>query len=443
MTLPSLHVRPPLGWLNDPNGPIHWRGRYHLFFQYNPDSHRHNRICWGHVSSTDLVRWRDEGVALRPSDRGPDAAGCWSGCIVADGDRAVAVYTGSAPQQNVCLAFADDDDLRSWTKHPVPVAESPFGADFRDPFVFSCNGHRYAVVAGRDDGGPVLWLYGCEDLLDWTPLGTLLDRGDPVTAQIAEAGFWECPQLFTVDGTWVLILSLLNGDEPGRVVYLVGDLRPAGSGLRFEGRTGGLVDHGHDFYAPVVLPDDGGALLWGWSWEDRAEPAVEADGWAGVLTVARRLSLTSDDRLISSPVSELASRHDGPRELTLDGLHRSAELPPGPVNLLVEIHPGTTGKATVSISGGLTIHLDHHAGTITVTKEVHVGYRRDWPTTAPLPAQGSTQLRILIDGSIVEIFLRDGACFTDRLYLTAPATLLLDGDAEAHGVGGSARERLG
>jgi len=33
---PRYHLMPPSLWLNDPNGPLHFKGRYHLFYQYAP-----------------------------------------------------------------------------------------------------------------------------------------------------------------------------------------------------------------------------------------------------------------------------------------------------------------------------------------------------------------------------------------------------------------------
>lgn len=32
-----LHLEPPRGWLNDPNGLCWFNGYYHVFFQYAPD----------------------------------------------------------------------------------------------------------------------------------------------------------------------------------------------------------------------------------------------------------------------------------------------------------------------------------------------------------------------------------------------------------------------
>ena len=47
---PKYHVRPQQGWLNDPNGPIHVDGKYHLFFQHkNPSKSvlfQKNKLEW-------------------------------------------------------------------------------------------------------------------------------------------------------------------------------------------------------------------------------------------------------------------------------------------------------------------------------------------------------------------------------------------------------------
>jgi len=69
--------------VNDPNGPLLWRGRYHLFYQHVEKAVQWGwGVCWGHVSSSDLVTWQHHPPALCPTPGGADADGCFSGCAV-------------------------------------------------------------------------------------------------------------------------------------------------------------------------------------------------------------------------------------------------------------------------------------------------------------------------------------------------------------------------
>ena len=67
--------------MNDPNGVIHWQGRYHLFFQYNPDCAYHANMHWGHAVSDDLIHWQERPIAIAPTPNSPDQGGIFSGCI--------------------------------------------------------------------------------------------------------------------------------------------------------------------------------------------------------------------------------------------------------------------------------------------------------------------------------------------------------------------------
>lgn len=42
-----FHLMPPVGLMNDPNGVIHWKGIYHLFFQWQPFHTGHGAKFWG------------------------------------------------------------------------------------------------------------------------------------------------------------------------------------------------------------------------------------------------------------------------------------------------------------------------------------------------------------------------------------------------------------
>ncbi|WP_285727544.1 glycoside hydrolase family 32 protein [Psychromicrobium xiongbiense] len=321
---PALHGRPAQGWLNDPNGCAYVDGVYHVFFQYYPDQPTHRDIHWGHMTSTDLVRWHQRPIALFPRPGGPDAIGAWSGVVALDGRVPTAFYTGIAEraEESQVVTAISDRDLLVWKQAETGIVGMPDEPDLsqvRDPFLFTFEGQQYAIQgAGRTDGTPLILLYRCRTMTDWEYLGPLVEGGSGLAEEYAPCDVWECPQLFQVDGQWVLMVSLWlqrNGvHRHAGVTYLSGELRPGGAGLVFEPVGGGRADLGPDFYAPQVMAataEEPRTLLWAWSWDaSRPEAEVEAAGWAGVLTYARSLSFR-DGVLRSEPVAEVLTLRDG------------------------------------------------------------------------------------------------------------------------------------
>jgi beta-fructofuranosidase len=395
---PHLHIRPADGWVNDPNGIGRWDGRWHVFFQYNPDAPVHSAICWGHVSSADLLLWREEPVALRPRPGGIDAFGVWSGVATLDGDgEPVLVYTAvpdHAGNAGVALAHRAPDG--SWTAQDVmvqPRPDDPTIRDVRDPFLFTADGHRYALLGGgRTDGVPLVLVYDVDDLERWRPLGELLtgtDRG----ADVAPAEIWECPQLVplpdpTGETRWVLVLSLWHDRTLRGVSALVGDLDLSTGAPRFVVNTGGPLDLGPDFYAPqaFVHAEERRVLLWGWTWESRTQRTqdeVLAAGWAGALTFPRELGI-SGGRVVSTPARELVGlRRDVLDVANLAEGVPAAELPAWEVE--------AQGQVLVDLVGP-------------------DGEREVWRGPA-----AAARTRVLVDGSVVEAFA-DGAVWTVRAY---------------------------
>src|SRR4026208_1928994 len=67
---PQIHFSPRAHWMNDPNGMVYNDGIYHLFFQYYPDSTVWGPMHWGHATSSNMIRWEEQPIALYPDSLG-------------------------------------------------------------------------------------------------------------------------------------------------------------------------------------------------------------------------------------------------------------------------------------------------------------------------------------------------------------------------------------
>jgi beta-fructofuranosidase len=457
---PRFHVSPPAGWLNDPNGAIQWNGRYHLFYQRNPLAAAWApAVHWGHAASDDLVAWSHLPDAFGPSPDGPDAGGCWTGCVVDDGGVPTAVYSGLARTsdfgaESVCLARGDDELLR-WRKdgrNPV-LAGPPAGLDlvaFRDPFVWRDDGGWSMVLgAGLRDAGAAVLLYRSPDLAHWTYEGVVLSRAAELETPLWTGRAWECPQLFPLGDRHVLVVSVWDDRPPHTldVVAFVGEYRDG----RFDPEHVERLDHGADFYAPATMLDaQGRRLAWGWSWEARDGPAAAAQGWAGVLSLPRVLGLT-DGTLGIAPAPELealrgARETVGEQRLGADG---PALVPRTRADRLelaarIALEDATSVRVTVRASPDgaeeTAIEWDAAARRLSVDRS-----RSSLDPAARVGRHGGVldvggeelELRVFVDRSIVEVFANGRFALTERIYPTRDdsigvALAATGGDALVH-----------
>jgi len=116
------HLEPRKGWMNDPNGLVFFRGRYHAFFQHNPHAPAWDTMHWGHAVSDDLLHWEELPIALAPDQWYEDDGGCWSGSAVVLDDRLYLFYTGVSAElgQAQCVAWSDDGlRFHKYANNPV------------------------------------------------------------------------------------------------------------------------------------------------------------------------------------------------------------------------------------------------------------------------------------------------------------------------------------
>lgn len=445
---PRYHFVAPAGWLNDPNGVGQWDGRFHLFYQYNPDTPVHQDIHWGHASSADLVHWVDEPIALTPSP-GPDEGGCWSGVLVDDHGTPTLVYSGHTDRQGqrACLAVGDPT-LTTWHKDPANpvIADVPAELDaveFRDHCVWWDDG-RWSHLVGsglRGQGGTAL-LYRSDDLRSWDYVGPIVvgsaTDGDPWTGTV-----WECVDLFRLGADSdpapdVLLVSAWSEGTTHHGIYQTGRF----DGRHFEVATRHHLDHGLNyFYAAQSFADDAGRrIVFGWLQEGRDVATQVAAGWSGVMSLPRLATLTPTGELHQEPVPEIAILR-GPRS-HLDPL----TLTPGPAWWPAELATSDTGhqldvEAVIALPAGagvdlgflatpdsaehtlISLRADPGTGTTRLTLDRSTSSldpgtdARELSGEVPVGPDRLLSIRLLLDRSAVEVFV-NGRPLTARVYPT-------------------------
>lgn len=452
---PQVHFTPHRNWINDPNGLVWFEGEYHLFFQYNPKGMDWGNMCWGHAVSADLAHWHELPVAIPETDQM-----IFSGSIVVDHDNVsglgdgiaaplIAIFTAYDPVRSIQsqhLAFSHDCG-RSFTHYAGnPIIDLDL-ADFRDPKVFyhaDSAAWVMVVALARDH---VLQFYRSSDLLDWTLAGTFGPTG-------STSGQWECPDLFEVPiegeggaSAWVLKIDVDVGltDGGSGAQYFVGDF----DGYRFtidpvRGDEGGLlVDQGPDFYAAITwsnLPDPSAGPLWiGWQSNHQTGRYYPTDPWRGAMSLPRRLFLYPVDsslRLGQVPVLDADIPPDadaGPVAIEGDRIILSA----GATSFQhrFRVSTDTDHDWTIELVDGdeilLQVAVDATGGRVTFHRPKSAigrfdGYEHRTSTTlTPVP---SVDVHVVVDGSLVEIFLNGGrSVYSGSIFPRAAPQLVIRG----------------
>ncbi|MFF3911518.1 GH32 C-terminal domain-containing protein [Streptomyces sp. NPDC001848] len=243
---PQFHFTPDKNWMNDPNGLVHYKGEYHLFFQYNPNGNTWGDMSWGHAVSTDLVHWKQLPLALSYDDKEMVFSGSavvdWhntSGFGTPTNPPMVAIYTSylkNTGRQAQSLAYSTDRG-RTWTKYQGNPVLDIGSTDFRDPKVQWYAPTKSWLMTVSLSAEHKVRFYSSRNLKDWTPLSEFGPAG-------ATGGVWECPDLFplAVDGDkknikWVLVVNINPGGITGGsgAQYFVGDF----DGKRFTAQDQG------------------------------------------------------------------------------------------------------------------------------------------------------------------------------------------------------------
>jgi fructan beta-fructosidase len=397
--------------MNDPNGLVWHKGRWHLCYQYAPEHVRWDPgMHWGHAIAHDLSHWEHWPIALYPDELGAIFSG--SAAVrqaTGGGGELVACFTHAGEHRQIqSLAFSSDEG-RTWKKYEGnPVLKSE-RHDFRDPKIFRYGSEWRMIVAAGDEAQ----IYRSSDLIEWTFLSAFPSPFPDST--------WECPDLIEISGRWILLASLIIPDS----------LPKDGSTSRywlgaFDGRNFIAASGPHRL---SLGPDDYAAVSWnnapnerrvivGWMnhWSYANNIPTQDEGWRGIMTMPRVLSL-DNYTLRQAPPEEFLERRRKAISLTGEATAISGKA----FEIEVELDLAQLRTAEVS----LTLRNDAEE-TLQITynqesKEICIdrtasgkffdpNFASVFRASLPLEA-GLLRLNIFVDSCSVELFAQGGTVY--------------------------------
>lgn len=420
---PLFHFTPRRGWINDPNGLVHYQGEYHLFYQHNPYGLESawGGLGWGHAVSTDLVHWRERDEALFPDEFGSMCSGTavvdpanTSG--LGEGGRApLLLFYTAAREEAFVLGMASSTDGRSFRKYPGNPVVPQIRWGNRDPKVFWHEETRRWVMAvyvpgqpepwARDDANRPFFRYEIHfltsaNLREWKP-ESVFPGGMGNDFESVDPFLFECVDLFPMP----------VGGDPGRRKWIImgangGHAIGEFDGKKFIAESGGKsAGHPGIFYAGQTFNDEPGNRRIQMGFLRAPTPGMPFNQ---CLSVPMELSLRSTPdgwRLGWLPVPELNALRRGSRVVPAGPLHPGQNPLQdfhGPsLDMEIEIEPGEA-RWIVFGCNGTSLTYDVRTAEL-ICRGVKVPVRLD--------GKGRLGLRLLLDRTSLEVFAENGLVY--------------------------------
>ena len=420
-----LHLMPPVGWLNDPNGLCQFQGIYHAFFQYSPFDAEGGVKMWGHYTSTNMIDWEYQGTALYP-DQPFDCHGVYSGSAFIEDGKMYLYYTGNIKLEdgeydyirtgregNTVLVMTEDGKTFGKKKELMRNSDYPddLTCHVRDPKVWKENDIYYMVQGARtnEDVGQLL-VFESEDKINWK-FRNRIESENPF------GYMWECPDYFEI-GTKKLLSASVQGLEGGiwddRNVYQSGYFEIEGDILgEYKLSEYHLWDYGFDYYAPQSFEtEDGRRIHISWmgmpDCEEYTNPTIQT-GWQHCFAFPREI-FEKDGKICQRPVREL----DEKKHLVSDvkGMLSSDGYP------VYELEISNIAENHFKVILSNELILDYADGRFRMhfisqdKTSVSAGRSMRY-----VEVDEVKDLKILADRSSVEVFVNDGEyVFSTRYY---------------------------
>ncbi len=442
---PQVHFSPKAHWANDPNGMVYNKGVYHLFYQHHPYSSVWGPMHWGHATSSDMINWKHEPIAIYPDSLGT----IFSGSAVVDKNNTsgfgkngkiplVAIFTqhsmegekaGRNDFQNQSIAYSNDEG-KTWVKYEGnPVLKNPGIVDFRDPKVMWYEPQKKWIMtlATKD----CITFYSSSNLKSWI-------KESEFGATIgAHGGVWECPDLFALDDNgkrvWVLIVSINPGgpNKGSATQYFIGDF----DGNKFTPLTTDVkwIDYGPDNYAGITWSNTGDRKIFlGWMSNWIYANVVPTETWRNAMTIPRELKLkhVGNEILVASqPVTELSKIQSKPIIISnikiassIDMAVRTGKVKfPCRINLSLEEGKDFSLIISNDIGEKLVIGFDKKQNNYFIdrTKSGKTDFQKEFAGRHVAPRFTNNRkmnISLLIDVSSVELFADDGLTVMTEIF---------------------------
>jgi len=446
---PVFHGLPATNWTNEPHGLVYYNNKYHIFFQKNANGPYMARLHWGHLSSSDLLNWTEEKIAIGPG-ASYDIKGTWSGCLFKDD-----VYTGGIPNIfytgvdyakasiNKAVPIPSDDKLIDWIKdnsNPL-IPNKPVGLsdDFRDPYIFKFNGELYMIVGTSKNGLGATTLHKYNSSTQkWSNDGTIFYQA----AGSNFGTFWEMPVIVPMaNNKWLFLVTPLGSLNGVETLYWVGTINSNGtfnpySSTPKEVELGTMGKQGYGLLSPSVMQKDGKTIAIGIVPDKLPSQTNLNMGWAHLYSLPREWSLDLNNNLIQIPFSETSNMRVPTMAFNSVDTDINGTLSLAPASgKAVELE----GNFTISTAtrfgfnvrkngnNAIQIYYTPSANKITVNTTnisklsndagVFNGiYESVIPQTLPLGS--NLKLHIFIDHSIMDIFINNMYAFSLRVFPT-------------------------
>jgi sucrose-6-phosphate hydrolase SacC (GH32 family) len=439
---PTYHAIPDYGWANESYGLIYANDQYHMFYQKNDVFLGIANQNWGRFTSNDLVNWEEQNAVLWPTENW-DKEGIWSGAsiLLEDGTLAVA-YTGvDGIKAGIGTATSNDNyqTLNKNVNNPV-IASAPAisDMDFRDPYVWYKDGKYHMVVGSgiSTTGGNIVY-YESDDFENWTYDGVAF-QGQITQGQ---GQFWEMPVVYEFpNGKEILVVNKTPDGTDARTFYWVGQFENGVFTPDNEEPKNLEIVNG--FLSPTVSEDFEGQITAIGIIPDEVDGVFQQEqGWANLFSVPQVWELDGSNELIVKPHPNLIDlRGDSTSygSLTLDGgssnylnnynsrhFEMEATFNTGDADKFgFIIGKSSDGQEEYKVYYDMmnqewVVDASNSSLSDLVRKDVRKG-------SYAISAGNSVNVKVFVDGSVLEVFVDDKAHFTGRFFPTLESATGVD-----------------